>query len=388
MEICVISFGLRRESSGYTLRTLSILRELSKHFDKINVLEFGSEHNDIKQSGNITFIGLETKNMWPKSFSNIMENIFTFDPFRNLIFQFLSFLTLYNKREYIHSADVVLVESCMMPAGNIISKLFQKKVVLDTHCINKLLATHYKKRRFLVYLLRTFFWDLLERLTIRLSNIVITVSKKETEYIINEYGTPRSNVILIPNIVSRPKIPCYNIKELKHRYGLDNKIVVTFAGDLTSVQNIDAVDYIIKELAPYFWKKRKDVVFLIIGRGKERFKGITPNVLFTGFVKEIEPLLDASDVHIAPSRVGAGTKMKVLTYLSYDKPIILTPVSAEGLEAYLDPKFNSVCSIEDFASCLEKTLAKKPKVRLRVDKLQRLHEDFKNGIKELLNAIK
>jgi len=334
MKICMISFGpIKSKSNGYFIRIWNILKELSKS-NEIIVLEFPEvvTKDKIEKFENITFIRLRGNETSSNQISNIIKKFLTFDPFHNLKFQVFSFFEFWKHKEYISSADAVIVEGCLIPAGNIIAKLLRKKVILDTHCINKLLAKGYKRRNLLVYFLRTILWDFLERFTIKLSDIVITVSEKEKRFVIKEYKVQESRVFVVPNIIEPPeKISKKIIEDLRKKLGLENKIVVMFVGNLESVQNADAVEYIINELAPWLWERRKDVVFLIIGKGNERFNCGLSNVIFTGFVEDLAPYLAMSDVCIAPLRVGAGTKTKILEYLAYRKPVITTPIGVEGI---------------------------------------------------------
>lgn len=72
--------------------------------------------------------------------------------------------------------------------------------------------------------------------------------------------------------------------------------------------------------------------FLLLERGKENFKYAPPNVIFTGFIEDLSFILEVSDICIAPLRVGAGIKTKVLEYIAYDKPIVTTPIGIEGIK--------------------------------------------------------
>ena len=229
LKICIISFGpIESKGNGYFIRVWSILRELSK-LGKILVLEFPETYvkNKIKKVGNIIFVRLRGNEITSSRISNVMIKIFTFDPLHNLKFQILSFIELWKHRKYLSSADVVMIEGCLIPAGNIIAKLLRKKIILDTHCINKLLAIGYRKRHLLPYILRTCLWDILERLTIRLSDIVIAVSKKEKEYIIKNYGTYKSKVLVIPNArIEQPKnVSKEVVKGLRKKLDLKIKLL-------------------------------------------------------------------------------------------------------------------------------------------------------------------
>jgi glycosyltransferase involved in cell wall biosynthesis len=281
----------------------------------------------------IEFIHLGLNELTKNKLLLAIKKKLTFDPLYIAKFQLYSLLGLIRFRKHIKESDVIFVEGCLIPFANLLSKLSEKRIVLDTHCINKYLAFGYKRRKPLIYIARKYLWDILERFSTNLSDVVIAVSEKEKKIIKKEYKIPESRIYVVPNVIEIPekKISKADPRRLKKEWGLENKIIATFVGDLESVQNMDAVKYIIKELAPYFWEKMKDVSILIIGRGKEQFKCNLPNVVFTGFIDDIGPFLELTDVCIAPLRVGAGTKTKVLEYMAYGKPAIITPIGAEGI---------------------------------------------------------
>ena len=373
MNACIISFGsIESKSNGYFVRVCNIVEEVSRFYNKAVVLEFPDENiQRIQKVKNVTYIRLHGNELTSNKLTNFFKKIITFDPLHNLKFQIFSFLQLWRYKNQISSADIVIIEGCLIPAANIIAKLLRKKVMLDTHGVNKLLAKHFKKRRILAYFLRTLFWDFLERVTMKLSDIVVAVSEKERKFVINEYHVAQSKVFRVPNVVKLTKSTSRDdiVEALRKKLGLESKIVVSFIGDMRVVHNADAVEYIINELAPQVWGKRKDVVFLIIGKGKERFNCNLPNVFFTGFVDDSALYLGMSDICIAPLRVGCGVKTKIMEYLIHGKPIVATFIGAEGLEpmiSNLDQNFVRIVSLNTFYETL-------------IDAISNLHK---------LNAIK
>ncbi|MEM0077155.1 MAG: glycosyltransferase family 4 protein [Thermoproteota archaeon] len=217
--------------------------------------------------------------------------------------------------------------------------------------------------------------EAMERLATKLSDIVIVVSEQERNFVRTEYGTSELNVFVVPNVIEMQR-EHYSVEELTSpmkEWGLENKIIVTFVGDLKSVQNRDAVEYITGILAPCFYEKRKDVVFLIIGAGERFFKYRLPNVVFTGFIKGLTPFLDISDVCIAPLRVGAGVKTKILTYMIYGKPIVTTPVGIQGNVDKMDSVI--VTNLDQFADTLLKALDALNDLKQRAKKNQSIIKD-------------
>lgn len=353
-KVCVISFGpVEKRDSGYFIRVWKTIEALSKKVDSISVLEFPEDDTPLgtRTLGNITFIRLSgNQTMYKNAESTAIKKRLTFDPKQVIDFQFHSAMELLRHRRIISCSDLVIVEGSLIPAANLIAKMLGKKVILDTHCVNKLLALGFKDRNRLAYIARIVFWDIVERLVMRLSDIVIAVSAKERQYIQSEYHIRSSKTILIPHTSDLPRMDYLDndLRVLRDRLKLGDKKIITFVGDLRAVQNYDAAYFIISELAPAILKERNDVVFLIIGKGEESFSGKeSTGVVFTGFVEDLGRYLAISDICIAPMRVGGGVKTKVLDYINYHKTILTTPIGAEGLEDNLQE--GQITKIDDFS---------------------------------------
>jgi len=332
----MIGFGpIESRSNGYFIRCHHVAKSLSKLNHDVLIMEFSKEKSlhVVKSEEGMKIVHLRMNEIGRNRVLRTLKGVLTFDLLYSIKFQLHSLIELTLFRNYIKDCDLVFVEGALIPLGIILPKVLRKKVVLDTHCINKLLALHYKNRNLLIYFARKTLWDLLERFATRVSDWVIVVSEKENDYVQREYAISRSKMIVIPHVVYMPrrKYATEKINQLREKWRFENKIVVAFVGDLESVQNRDAVEYIVNELAPFFWRKRSDVVFLVIGKGKEDFRSDCPNVIFTGFVEDLASLLELSDVCIAPLRVGAGVKTKVLTYMVHGKPVITTRIGVEGI---------------------------------------------------------
>jgi hypothetical protein len=355
--VCVIAFGpIELRKSGYAIRCSSIVEMLSKRYRRVFVLEFPEtlELETEKSINNVTYFRLGGNSGQVKPNSKTFSNRLTFDPRQALSFQIRSFVSLLKYRRIISSSDIVFIEGALIPAGNLISKLLRKKVVLDTHCVNKLLAKGFKGRNNLAYFARTALWDFLERMGTRLSNHVLVVSQEEKHFVCHEYHVKESNVHILPHqsVLQMQQYSKEVLSRLRKQLDLEAKIVVTFVGDLNAIQNNDAVEYIVGGLAPQVQKTRGDVVFLIIGNGRESFEERTKpaNIIFTGFVDDLGMYLAMSDICIAPLRVGAGVKTKVLDYLKYGKQILVTSPGAQGLEDILTSR--QICKLEEFESKL------------------------------------
>ncbi len=140
---------------------------------------------------------------------------------------------------------------------------------------------------------------------------------------------------------------------LKKDYGLDNLHVMTWALDIPGrtagyekrrdicfiggyqhPPNEDAVHYFVSEVFPLIKARIPNMRFFVIGSNpSEKLMALNSNdVVVTGFVPELEPLLEKIRVAVVPLRYGAGIKGKIGTSMSVGLPGVATTVAAEGWE--------------------------------------------------------
>ncbi len=100
-------------------------------------------------------------------------------------------------------------------------------------------------------------------------------------------------------------------------------------GHLGYVPNLQAVKLISTVIAPKVREKMGKVKFVVVGKLRKQIN--LPDLTFTGYVDNVAELLAVSDVGIAPLLEGAGTRLKILEYLSSGLPVVSTSVGAEGL---------------------------------------------------------
>jgi glycosyltransferase involved in cell wall biosynthesis len=54
-------------------------------------------------------------------------------------------------------------------------------------------------------------------------------------------------------------------------------------------------------------------------------------VTVTGYVDDVRPYVERATVVVMPLRAGAGTKHRVFQALAMERPVVCTPVAAEGI---------------------------------------------------------
>jgi glycosyltransferase involved in cell wall biosynthesis len=141
---------------------------------------------------------------------------------------------------------------------------------------------------------------------------------------------PGLAAICVPNAVHLPSPPAPS------RSG-DGPFTLLFVGSLGYLPNHDAAVLLASEVLPSLRRHTSRSLRLILaGRdpGAElRALARPPEIEVTGPVEDLAPLYAASDVVLAPLRAGGGTRIKILEAFAHRRPVIATPLGAEGIAA-------------------------------------------------------
>ncbi len=106
-----------------------------------------------------------------------------------------------------------------------------------------------------------------------------------------------------------------------------------FVGNLTYEPNIDAAIRIVDEILPAVRRRRPTATVTLVGRHDGRLDRLADHegVTLTGQVEDLAPQYAEADVVVAPLRLGAGTRIKVLEAMAHQRPVVATPLAVAGL---------------------------------------------------------
>ncbi|MGZ9586210.1 glycosyltransferase family 4 protein [Paenibacillus marinisediminis] len=167
----------------------------------------------------------------------------------------------------------------------------------------------------------------LERKLVKGAALIFATSQIEKKSFEERFSASPQKVKLAPNGVDTSETTRRN-EALEH-HSKKNLLSAFFIGS-SHPPNIEAVNYIISEVAP----KCRNIDFLIAGGCCDSFNGsYLENVHLLGKVSEDKKheLFTTSDIAINPMFSGAGTNLKTLEYLAFGLPLISTDVGARGL---------------------------------------------------------
>ncbi|MEO7704018.1 MAG: glycosyltransferase family 4 protein [Thermoflexales bacterium] len=136
-----------------------------------------------------------------------------------------------------------------------------------------------------------------------------------------------------------------------------------YPGALTYGANFDAMAYFLTEIWPRILAAEPGVTLRITGKTDgvriDRLP-TAPNVVFTGYVDDIQALVADMCACVVPLRIGGGTRLKILEAMALGTPVVSTRKGAEGLAVTHAKDILLADAPEDFAQNVVKLLRSEP----------------------------
>ncbi len=126
---------------------------------------------------------------------------------------------------------------------------------------------------------------------------------------------------------------------------------IGFLGTMGYPPNIEAVEWLYKEVFVPLRKNHPDLTLVVIGRYPSRSIleiGEKPGVIVTGGVDDVWPYINGIDVFLFPLIRGAGLKNKILEAMYAGRPVVTTDIGNEGIDATPGKELVLCRSSEDF----------------------------------------
>ena len=161
----------------------------------------------------------------------------------------------------------------------------------------------------------------LELAALRAVDHVITHSETEAKLISD--ALPGVQATVIPWTVV-PEPPALSFED---RNG------IAFVGSFNHPPNRDAAKWLAYEIMPLVWQQDPSIRLSIIGSSitAADHSMASDRLEIVGWVPDIAKALHLYRLTIAPLRYGAGLKGKVINSFAAGLPVIMTPISAEGI---------------------------------------------------------
>ena len=161
----------------------------------------------------------------------------------------------------------------------------------------------------------------IELALVRATDATLVATEEERAQV--EADVPDACVRVVPMIHDlKPDVP-----------PAEDRSGVLFVGGFEHPPNTDAALRLVREVMPTVWRELGPVPVKIVGSSPpSELKALASDeVEVTGWVHDLQPLLDQARALVAPLSYGAGMKGKVTQALAAGLPVVTTTIGAEGL---------------------------------------------------------
>lgn len=159
------------------------------------------------------------------------------------------------------------------------------------------------------------------------ANRLVTMSKEDQEYV-QQFLVKKKKVEVVSNGVDSTWFA-------QTKRQLPEKPTVVYVGTFKWLPNIEAVQYLVKEVWPKIKQSMPDVHLNIVGNEPTpeivNFQNLDDNIHVTGRIPDIRDAFKQAHVLLAPVFSGKGTRYKILEAMASGTPVVATTTAVEGL---------------------------------------------------------
>jgi glycosyltransferase involved in cell wall biosynthesis len=196
-----------------------------------------------------------------------------------------------------------------------------------------------------------------ERYLLTVSDRSFAVSEEDRERFSALYGIVPE---LLPNGVdcAADRATPEDVRSVRERYGITDESIL-FMGLYAYPPNRRAVQFLVNEVMPWLRQRRPDVRLVITG-GDVPFSA--PLLINPGVVprSDLNAILSACRIGVAPIFTGSGTRLKILEYMAAGLPVVTTKKGAEGLGLQTGKHALYAETAEEFGEAILRILGSRP----------------------------
>lgn len=115
--------------------------------------------------------------------------------------------------------------------------------------------------------------------------------------------------------------------------GYGHRKDILFLGGFSHTPNIDCMRYLATDIMPLLLQKAPNIKLRVVGADltQEVLGFASENILIEGYIEDLAEVFESVKMLVAPLRIGAGMKGKVVSALTHGLPCVVSEVAAEGM---------------------------------------------------------
>ncbi len=206
-----------------------------------------------------------------------------------------------------------------------------------------------------------------EQKVLRVVDRIFCCSDVDRDHVAERYGVEPERVRVIPNGADVPSdseiLPGRLDADLESWLG-DATALLFVGGKLDYPPNAEGLSFICDQLVPELERRKAGAYRVLVMGAPVPSIRLPESVRCLGRVPSLAPYLRRADIGLAPIFSGSGTRLKVLDYLAWGKPVVSTPKGAEGIDSR-DGEHLILAPKEKFADAVHR-LAQDPATAARL----------------------
>lgn len=223
--------------------------------------------------------------------------------------------------------------------------------IIDTNDVQFLRETNIKMhltknhlKHFVKYQLKRY--QNLEIDHMKLFDLIITTTEQDKKTFMEYLGKEKKYIVTSTGV----DIRYFSPREKKTQDDL-----IIFYGAMNGHINIDAVLYLYQKIMPLIWKQKKDIKLMVLGSNPPKeIIDLTSDsrIIVTGYVKDVRDYLAMGDLVALPLRRGYGHRGRIFEVMAMAKPLVVSPVTIQGMDIGIDEGIIIANSPETFAQAV------------------------------------
>ncbi|MGN6416031.1 MAG: glycosyltransferase [Pseudobacter sp.] len=179
-----------------------------------------------------------------------------------------------------------------------------------------------------------------EKMVHRRADHSFFIQEADRQYAIREFGLQpgRTSVAIYGIGISQPPSPTE--KQEARQYLLQthaiapDQLLLLFNGAFNYSPNLEALNHIIKDINPLLQQEALNYTILICGKDipESIVASRPPHMIFAGFVDDIDPYFQGSDIFLNPVNSGGGIKTKLVEALGNNMNAVSSINGGEGID--------------------------------------------------------
>lgn len=136
-------------------------------------------------------------------------------------------------------------------------------------------------------------------------------------------------------------------------------LTLFFLGSLDWIPNREGLLWFVNEVFPELLRRNPELKLHIAGRNAPRklIENLQkPGIIFHGQIANAKEFMQAYGIMVAPCFSGSGMRVKIIEAMAIGKPVITTPIGAEGLAVSNEENIIIASYAEEFIEQVERLL--------------------------------